>query len=510
MRKFFTRAILIGFMLIPALSTGSAQTEQNPSQPESAQYVTAPTDLTDITVTSSAGVGEGYIFAANFLPAAYMNQPNPGSYLLIIDNQGEPVYYQKVPQTTFGADFKKLSNGLLTYWQGGHYYLLDQNYTQVGVISTVGDYAADPIDMHDLILTPEGNYMFTIYHADVMDLSGVVEGGHPQANVIDIIIQEVDPEGNLVFQWKGLDAGHFDITDSNQNLAPGSPEGPAPWIDYVHSNAVALDTDGNLLLSSRHLDEITKIDRTTGEIIWRLGGKKNQFVMQQGPGITELPEFFYQHDIRVLGENKISLYDNHNAHVPMVSRALEYDLDVTSDTKTATLTWAYVDPGSRLYGFMGNSQKLPNGNHVIGWGGPHSSPNITEVTSDGTEVFSLGFDAPYTSYRGYRFPWVGTPTWAPVLAANGGTSSLDLYMSWNGATEIAFYNVYGWNLGNDPTLLATVDKSGFEEKVTLNGDQAGYCNYQVMPINNQDNTTTLSNVVVNPGCNPIYLPLLQQ
>ena len=32
-----------------------------------------------------------------------------------------------------------------------------------------------------------------------------------------------------------------------------------------------------LMISSRHLNEITKISRTTGDIIWRFGGKNNQF-----------------------------------------------------------------------------------------------------------------------------------------------------------------------------------------------------------------------------------------
>lgn len=80
----------------------------------------------------------------------------------------------------------------------------------------------------------------------------------------DAIIQELDQSKNVVFQWRSWD--HFRITDAtHEDLT-------AALVDYVHANALEVDNDGNILLSSRHLDEITKIDRQTGNIIWRLDG----------------------------------------------------------------------------------------------------------------------------------------------------------------------------------------------------------------------------------------------
>ena len=49
--------------------------------------------------------------------------------------------------------------------------------------------------------------------------------------------------------------------------------------DYFHINSVKLDTDGNLLVSSRHTWTVYKVNRTTGAIIWRLGGKKSDFAL---------------------------------------------------------------------------------------------------------------------------------------------------------------------------------------------------------------------------------------
>jgi len=55
----------------------------------------------------------------------------------------------------------------------------------------------------------------------------------------------------LIFQWRSWD--HFQITDAtHENLLASN-------IDYVHGNAIEIDTDSNIIISSRHMDEITKL-----------------------------------------------------------------------------------------------------------------------------------------------------------------------------------------------------------------------------------------------------------
>lgn len=103
-------------------------------------------------------------------------------------------------------------------------------------------------------------------------------------------------------------------------------------IDFSHSNSLELDSDGNLLLSSRHLDEVTEIDRQSGAIIWRLDGKGNQLTLSVAPGLTGPAEFYHQHDARRLPNSHITLFDNRNDHQPHVSRALEYAVDETART----------------------------------------------------------------------------------------------------------------------------------------------------------------------------------
>jgi hypothetical protein len=458
-------------------------------------YVTAPPDFPQIQVTMPASaVGDGYIFASNFIPAAFRGTPNIGSYLLILDDNGQPVYYQKNPETAVATDFKVMSNGLLAYWESGDYHLLDNSYKEVKTIQAGNGY--DRIDLHELILLPNGNYMFSVNDPQTVDMSQLVSGGDPNATVIGSIIQELDPDGNVVFQWNSFD--YLPITDSDRDLT-------AKTIDYVHTNALELDNDGNILLSGRHLDEITKIDHSTGDVIWRLGGKANQFTFLAGPGISDVLEFYKQHDIRRLPNGDISLFDDHNDHPPLNSRALEYTLDETN--KTATLVWEYRNTPDVFSAYMGSVQRLPNGNFVIGWGGL-SNPNVTEVKPDGTKVFELGFDTPYVNYRAFRFPWHGYPTWAPTLVAQPGLHSTRLTFSWNGATEIEKYEVYGGNSPGDMSLIAETPRTGFESSVNLVGIQNDYCYFQVMPIDRQDQTTQYSNMVQNPACTISFLPLI--
>lgn len=94
-------------------------------------------------------------------------------------------------------------------------------------------------------------------------MSAVAPDGNVAVTVSGLIIHGLDRQKNVVFQWRIWD--HFKITDAtHENLT-------AATIDYVHGNALEVDADGNLLLSSRHMDEITKIDRGTGEMPWRMG-----------------------------------------------------------------------------------------------------------------------------------------------------------------------------------------------------------------------------------------------
>src|SRR5512138_3527317 len=152
--------------------------------------------------------------------------------------------------------------------------------------------------------------------------------GSTNAEVFGVVIQEFNENKELVWEWKGHDHYQFGDVDPIWLFNPNK-------VDWTHANAVERDTDGNILLCLRHFNEITKIDYATGNIIWRLGGKQNQFSFPNDP-----VRFTGQHDIRRVGNSSVTLFDNGQYTNPPVSRALEYELDESN--KVATLEWEYI------------------------------------------------------------------------------------------------------------------------------------------------------------------------
>jgi hypothetical protein len=144
------------------------------------------------------------------------------------------------------------------------------------------------------------------------------------------------------------------------------------------------------------MDEITKISRTTGNIIWRLGGKNNQFYFT-----NDNIRFSHQHGIRRLTNGNIILYDNGNYHTPTFSRAAEYTINEIN--YTATLVWQFRNTPD-YYGFsMGFAQRLPNGNTLISWGS--TSPTLTEVRPNGTKALQMTFPSGVYTYRAFKYDW---------------------------------------------------------------------------------------------------------
>lgn len=455
------------------------------------RFVTAPGDLPQIYITGTGATAPGFIFLATMWGAS---QP----YLLIVDDLGQPVYYEPTNPGLPGADFKKQPDGALSWMDisRGGFISIDQAYavTSTWVVNGYGG-----TDLHDLQVLTDGHALMLSYHSVPFDLSAY--GGITNAIVQDIVIQEQDALKNPVFNWSGL--AHLPVTTTYEPLT-------GAVADVFHGNAIERDTDGNLLLSSRHTAQIVKIDRTTGDIIWKLGGKENEFTFVNDGG------FSYQHDVRRLPNGHITLFDNGNPRVDFsrptdYSRAVEYEIDEVA--KVITRVWEYrSDPD--IYGFfMGNVQRLPNGNTFIGWGGPATIGS--EVTPGGEVALEMRIDQWIYgyNYRWFRFPWVGRPSTLPALVSRGGT----LYFSWNGATEIASYRVEG-----SPTLtgsFSTIDtpvRAGFETSTTLGLSAAGMCYFRVMPIDNAAADTRYSATIydaIDPACPPAaltFIPLVSR
>ena len=459
-----------------------------PYPPTSAfpNFLTVPQDIPHFTVTTTGSdPAEGYIFVAPF----YWTRAKIGSYLLILNDQGQLVYYQSVADALDAWDFKEQPNGLLSYYdqKSSTFYLMNSHYQVVDRYQAGDGYFAD---LHDLQVLPNGNAFLMAYDAETIDMSKIVEGGKTNAIVTGLIIQELDPSKNVIFEWRSWD--HFSLFNSTSSLTDQS-------IDLVHGNSLALSNDGNLLLSSRDLDEITKINLQTGDVMWRLGGKENMFTF------VNSQTFAYQHDVRQLPNGDLTVFDNQGTQeVPAPSEGMEYKIDETN--KTVTQVWGFTRTPPVFATFLGDVQTLSDGNMVVGWGTPsqakgYSFVTMTEVNPNNQTIFELIFDQPYVSYRAFRFPWQGTPAALPDLAYKLDGNVLTLGYSWNGATEVASYQVYGGTSLQSLHLLEENPKTDFETQSRFSNLPAGECYFQVAAMDTNGNEMARSQIISTDNVN---------
>ena len=318
----------------------------------------------------------------------------PG-YLYVLDEYRKPVFRRKLP---FGAtDFKAQPNGWFTYWTTAtdgvpRYYVLDSRAAVVDSIEGGNGYVAD---LHELEVLPDGHLLLMCYDPETVRMDSIVPGGKPDATAIGLVVQELDAQRRVVFQWRSWDA--FAISDVVDPSIPLTGQ----TIDYVHGNALSVDVDGNLIVSSRHMNEITKIDRRTGEVLWRFGGRasNNQFTISGDPR-----GFSHQHHVRVLPNGHFTLFDNGNNVSPNESRALEYELD--ENAKTARLVWEYVHSPILKGGALGSVQRFTDGGTLICWGADAATVKFTELDATGHVVYDAGFNSTgFNTYRALEGPW---------------------------------------------------------------------------------------------------------
>ena len=319
----------------------------------------------------------------------------PQKPVKIIDSTGTEIFSQNWGMK--GADFKVNYNNKLSYFdrQSKGWFIMDSLQNVVDTVYCQNGYIADN---HDFLALANGNYVLFAYDPQPYAMDTVVPGGDPNAIIEGLIIQELDANHNLIFEWKSWD--HFHITD-NIYLSPWN----IAHFDFIHANAIDIDFDGHFLVSCRGLDEITKIHRTTGEIIWRWGGSQTDITF------TNDYPFTHQHSIRSLGNNRYLLYDNGNHSAQYtgtinISRAVEYQLD--TNLMEATKVWQFVHPDSLYTPSIGGVQRLPNGNTLIDFGNLQSlniGSIVTEVDTNNQIVFQLEYDNGGNLYRAQKFDW---------------------------------------------------------------------------------------------------------
>ncbi|HKP92067.1 MAG TPA: aryl-sulfate sulfotransferase [Thermoleophilaceae bacterium] len=338
--------------------------------------------------------------------------PTARGYIAFFDTNGVPVWWRHA--ASFGPwDGKLLPDGNVAYgrWVGDHFGVNNRVAWEVrridGKLLHVLRAVGNPTDTHDFQQLPNGNFLLITYRRRCcVNLSAY--GAPAKAAVWDGEIQELRPNGKLVWRWSTKDhippswtthAGESNYgwwyqTISDTHNRPGSPESAA--YDLVHLNSVEPDGDG-LIVSARHIDSIFRIDRATGSIEWKLGGKmvmgKSLTVLNTPSGFGGERLFGGQHDARLWTDGTVTVHDNGSwrDRPPVMDR---FRIDPIAHT--ATLLERISNPGIRISKAIGSTRKLAGGNWVTSWGG---APVVTEQTPDGAFVRAFAFADGRWSYR---------------------------------------------------------------------------------------------------------------
>jgi outer membrane protein assembly factor BamB len=377
----------------------------------------------------------GYIFISN---TNGERQPGP----MIIDDDGELIWFKPRPGLTV-MNFNAHALGgqsVLAWWEGallgshgsGEFVILGTDYRELTRVRA-GDGLVT--DFHEFSITPRNTALLVAYRDD-----GVL---------LDSVVQEIEiASGDVLFEWRASD--HIGFDESYVTPTTGS-------YDFAHLNAAAVD-DGSLLVSSRHAWTVYRVDRTSGEIVWRLGGKKSDFA------VAEDAAFAWQHHARKHADGTITVFDNGAgvAQTEPYSRGLRLRLDETAGT--ASLVQELPHPEHLLASAMGSMEPLDDDGAFIGWG---SVPRFSEFRPDGTLRFDAGYPGGGFTYRAFRRAWVPQPPDAPAFAVASAGGEASGYASWNGATAVTHWRV---RAGTTKTKLVprnVVASRSFETRLSL-------------------------------------------
>jgi Arylsulfotransferase (ASST) len=380
--------------------------------------------------------------------------------LLVLNARGQVVWFdrsvQKSHLSTLNLRVQHYrGKPVLTWWQGriippgygaeGQDVIVNRAYQRVATVRGAEGYSAD---LHEFRLTRGGTALITASVPVKADLSSV--GGPRNGSVLDSVVQEIDVRtGRLLWTWHAL--GHVPISACEV----GKPQADQPY-DYFHINSIQQLPNGNLLISARNTWAVYEIARATGHVLWTLGGKNSNFRMGKGT------RFYWQHDAQLHPGDLLTVFDDGaTPKKENQSRALELNLDL--HTMRASLKHAYTHSPPLLAGAQGNVQLLPNGNVLVGWG---TAPAFSEYAPSGKQIWDGQFTPPVYSYRAYRSPWRAEPAVRPAISVKTGQGgAVTVFVSWNGATDVARWQVLAGKSKNDLAPVATVKKTGFETAI---------------------------------------------
>jgi Arylsulfotransferase (ASST) len=474
-----TQTVRTSFTIARQDVVSQTQFPNNPGDPRAIQHYSSAPSLTpsavSITTPAKAGASPGYLFQA---PYQGMGTPGP----MISEQNGSLVWFHPVPKGDSATNFQVQQyegKPVLTWWQGrilevgfgqGEDVIYNTSYQHIATIYAGNGYHAD---LHVIKITPQGTAWIDVFDPIHMNLSSA--GGESGGVLTDSVVEEVDIKTGLVmWEWHAL--GHVSLGESNNP----APKASYPW-DYVHINSISpgpesetgagADRPGQVLLSSRNTWTLYDVDMHTGAINWRLGGSHSSF--KQGAGTR----FYWQHDSEWQPGGLISVFDN-GSDPPKEKQSRGLLLDPNTSSHTVTLAKQFANPTKTLLASsQGNllnlsSGESTSGNWLMGYGG---LPNFTEYDPSGHVLLDGTLGKNVQSFRTYLQPWSGQAPGVPAVAVSGSSVAA----SWNGATNVASWQVLGGASAATLAPVAKAAKAGFQTTIAV-PDPSAYVAVQAL------------------------------
>jgi len=409
----------------------SARDPNNSGGPATQYWIRClPHDFPQLAVLKPGTPPPGWYLTGNFNSAS-----GSDTYAMVLDQNGTPVWYRH-PAGPRAINVTALADGSIGWFSLAHPPGLNayEVYNPATKETIWLPAPIQPTDSHELQVMPNGHLMM-MSNPRTANIDASSFGGSTSSSIVDCLLQEVDSNGQLVWQWRASD--HISSLESTHPMRVQDLD----LFDVFHCNSIDVDPRSNdVLLSARHTDALYRINKMTGAVIWKMGGNSVSEPGSQVLAVVGDPEvvFHAQHDARFQPNGDISLYDDQSWDSSLAARGVEYHVDTSAGT--AALVWSYASPDGRNSAATGSFRRLNRGtDNVIGWGFKPGTL-FTEVDATGKAMLDVSFPNGELAYRVEKVPptaldhnllraTAGLPPFSftadtdPTLAGTGGTLS---------------------------------------------------------------------------------------
>jgi hypothetical protein len=297
--------------------------------------------------------------------------------ILGVNMEGEVLWDVQVYDRLFPGEmngFEYQRNGTLLFLQYGIPRVMDlSDYSILYEGNDIGGH-------HDSTLTP----IQTILCPTRENIKVDYEPWWPFTTLIADIITEVDMASNeIIWEWHLKD--YVDpIEHHHESIEIVWGEGVRDWshantVQFIPDYVFKGQTYDAVLLNSRHLNTFYVIDHATGDILWSCG----EHGMFGFPAPGEELLFSHAHQVELLSDGHVTMYDNGNDRPVPSSRALELSIDPVA--QVAEEVWSWTEPGMYDY-WGGDANRLPNGNVLLT---NVEAGRLIEVTHAGEIVWEM-------------------------------------------------------------------------------------------------------------------------